>query len=336
MSSSYFVVAHIHYVLFGGSVFTIYAGIYHWYPKMTGRMYDETLGKLHFWITFFAFNFTFMPMHWLGLEEMPRRVADYDPKFGTVNFFISIWAFILGASTLIFLYNMIHSWAKGPKAPANPWRSLTLEWQVSSPPPIFNFDEPPQVVGSPYAYGIPGARHAIVTWHTPQPADRPVPAVLATATPAQREAIMSSLKHILVVANQTVASEPLIAAVRARAQAEPVRVTVICPQNDPSDSWVVDEQDVAADTRRRLESTLAALSAAGVQATGHVVAADPYTAVLDVVESDDPPAEIIVSTLPRTRSGWMRRDLIERLRDRVDVPVAHVEADIRTDPAESR
>ena len=336
VSSSYFVVAHIHYVLFGGSVFTIYAGIYHWYPKMTGRMYDETLGKLHFWITFFAFNFTFMPMHWLGLEEMPRRVADYDPKFGTVNFFISIWAFILGASTLIFLYNMIHSWAKGPKAPANPWRSLTLEWQVSSPPPIFNFDEPPQVVGSPYAYGIPGARHAIVTWHTPQPADRPVPAVLATATPAQREAIMSSLKHILVVANQTVASDPLIAAVRTRAQAEPVRVTVICPQNDPSDSWVVDEQDVAAETRRRLESTLAALSAAGVQATGHVVAADPYTAVLDVVESDDPPAEIIVSTLPRTRSGWMRRDLIERLRDRVDIPVAHVEADIRTDPAESR
>ena len=110
---------------------------------------------------------------------------------------------------------MIHSWAKGPKAPANPWRSLTLEWQVSSPPPIFNFDEPPQVVGSPYAYGIPGARHAIVTWHTPQPDDRPVPAVLATATPAQREAIMSSLKHILVVANQTVASDPLIAAVRS-------------------------------------------------------------------------------------------------------------------------
>ncbi len=117
---------------------------------------------------------------------------------------------------------MIHSWARGPKAPANPWRSLTLEWQVSSPAPIFNFDEPPQVVGSPYAYGIPGARHAIVTWHTPQPVERRVPVALAVGSPAQREAIMSSLKHILVVANQTVASDPLIAAVRARAQAEPV------------------------------------------------------------------------------------------------------------------
>ncbi len=207
VSNTYFVVAHIHYVLFGGSVFTIYAGIYHWFPKMTGRMYDETLGKLHFWLTFFAFNFTFMPMHWLGLEEMPRRVNDYAPRFGSVNFFISIWAFILGASTLVFLYNMIHSWRYGERASANPWRSLTLEWQVSSPPPIFNFDEPPLVVGSPYAYGIPGARHAIVTWHTPQPEDRPVPAVLASASPAQREAILSSLKHILVVANQTVAGE---------------------------------------------------------------------------------------------------------------------------------
>ena len=123
---------------------------------------------------------------------------------------------------------------------------------------------------------------------------------------------------------------------RARAQAEPTRVTVICPQNDPSDSWVVDQADVESETRRRLDATLAALNAAGVQATGQVVAADPYTAVLDVVESDDPPAEIIVSTLPRTRSGWMRRDLIERLRDRVDVPISHVEADTRTDPAESR
>ena len=99
---------------------------------------------------------------------------------------------------------------------------------------------------------------------------------------------------------------------------------------------MVDEEDVTARDRRRLDATLAALSDAGVQAEGHVVAADPYTAVLDVVESGDPPAEIIVSTLPRTRSGWMRRDLIERLRDRVDVPVSHVEADMRTDPAESR
>ena len=166
-SDTYFIVAHIHYVLFGGSVFTIFAGIYYWFPKMTGRMYDERLGKLHFWLTFVGFNLTFFPMHYIGLQGMPRRVADYASRFADINLFISIASFGLGASTLVFLYNMAYSWAHGPKAPANPWRALTLEWQVSSPPPIFNFDEIPQVVGHPYEYGVPGARHAIL--HAPKP-----------------------------------------------------------------------------------------------------------------------------------------------------------------------
>jgi cytochrome c oxidase subunit I len=160
-SDSYFVVAHIHYVLFGGSLFTIFAGIYFWYPKATGRMYDERLGKLHFWLTFVSFNATFFPMHWIGSQGMPRRVSDYAPEFASWNLFISIASFVLGASALIFLYNMVISWLHGPPAPPNPWRSLTLEWQVSSPPPIFNFDEIPQVVGSPYEYGVRGARHAV-------------------------------------------------------------------------------------------------------------------------------------------------------------------------------
>jgi len=162
VSDTYFVVAHIHYVLFGGSLFTIYAGFYYWFPKMTGRMYNETLGKLHFWLTFVGFNATFFPMHWIGTRGMPRRVADYDPMFGNWNLAISIASFALGASTLVFLYNMIVSWRRGEPAPGNPWRALTLEWQVSSPPPIFNFDEIPQVVGSPYEYGVRGARHAIL------------------------------------------------------------------------------------------------------------------------------------------------------------------------------
>jgi len=161
-SDTYFVVAHIHYVLLGGSLFTIFAGIYYWFPKMTGRMYDERLGKLHFWCTFIGFNATFFPMHVIGVQGMPRRVADYAPEFADWNFFISIASFGLGASFMVFIYNMIVSWTRGPRAPGNPWRALTLEWQVTSPPPIFNFDEIPQVVGNPYEYGVPGARHAVL------------------------------------------------------------------------------------------------------------------------------------------------------------------------------
>jgi len=161
-SDTYFIVAHIHYVLFGGSVFTIFAGVYYWFPKMTGRMYSETLGKWHFWLTFVSFNATFFPMHYVGLRGMPRRVFDYEEAFGDLNLFISIASFVLGASFVLFVYNMIVSWQRGPIAEANPWHARTLEWQVSSPPPIFNFDEIPQVVGGPYEYGVPGARHAIL------------------------------------------------------------------------------------------------------------------------------------------------------------------------------
>ena len=143
-------------------MFTIFAGIYYWFPKMTGRMYNERLGKLHFWLTFIGFNVDLLP------DALPRdcrgcRAASPTTRRAspTSNFFISIASFVLGASTLVFLYNMIVSWARGARAPANPWRARTLEWQVSSPPPIFNFDEIPQVVGGPYEYGVPGARHAV-------------------------------------------------------------------------------------------------------------------------------------------------------------------------------
>jgi cytochrome c oxidase subunit 1 len=162
-SDTYFIVAHIHYVLFGGSVLTIFAGIYYWFPKMTGRMYNERLGKLHFWLTFVSFNLTFFPMHWVGLVGMPRRVADYSDRFANLNLVVSIASFALGASVLVFFYNVIVSWARGPIAGSNPWRAMTLEWQVSSPPPVFNFDEIPQVVGGPYEYGVAGARHAILS-----------------------------------------------------------------------------------------------------------------------------------------------------------------------------
>jgi cytochrome c oxidase subunit 1 len=93
---------------------------------------------------------------------MPRRVSDYAEEFADVNLFISIASFVLGASVFVFFYNVIVSWARGPVAGSNPWRAMTLEWQVSSPPPVFNFDEVPTVVGGPYEYGVPGARHAVL------------------------------------------------------------------------------------------------------------------------------------------------------------------------------
>jgi cytochrome c oxidase subunit I len=181
VSDTYFIVAHIHYVLFGGSLFTIFAGVYYWFPKMTGRMYDEKLGKLHFWTTFIFFNATFGPMHLIGVQGMPRRVYDYAEKFAGWNLAISIFSFIVGLSTLIFAYNMIVSWRGGPRAVANPWRALTLEWQVSSPPPIFNFDAIPTVVGGPYEYGVPGAVHGVFKGgaEVPQPAG-------ASARPEER------------------------------------------------------------------------------------------------------------------------------------------------------
>jgi cytochrome c oxidase subunit I len=183
VSDTYFIVAHIHYVLFGGSLFTIFAGVYYWFPKMTGRMYDETLGKIHFWTTFVFFNLTFAPMHVVGIEGMPRRVADYADQFATWNLIISLASFGVGLSTLVFLYNMVVSWKGGPRAVANPWRALTLEWQVSSPPPIFNFDSVPTVVGGPYEYGVPGAVHAVFR----KGAEVAQPAGAATAPQQDRE-----------------------------------------------------------------------------------------------------------------------------------------------------
>jgi cytochrome c oxidase subunit 1 len=154
---TYFLVAHLHYVLFGGSVFAIFSGLYMWWPKMTGRMMDERLAKLHFWFMYVSFNATFFPMHIIGLLGMPRRVADYDPQFGPWNLFISISAMVLGASFLLFFYNAVNSLVRGERAPANPWGARTLEWTVPSPPGHGNFAVEPVVDGSPYDFTRPAA-----------------------------------------------------------------------------------------------------------------------------------------------------------------------------------
>jgi cytochrome c oxidase subunit 1 len=146
---SYFVVAHLHYVLFGTIVFAAFAGIYFWFPKFTGRYLDEKLGRIHFWATFLGFQTTFLVQHWLGAEGMPRRYADYLPSDGwtTLNTISSIGAFILGSSMLPFLWNVYRSYRYGRIAELDdPWGyGNSLEWATSSPPPRHNFHAIPPI-----------------------------------------------------------------------------------------------------------------------------------------------------------------------------------------------
>jgi cytochrome c oxidase subunit 1 len=147
LSLSYFVVAHFHYVIVGGILFAVFAAFYYWYPKMTGRMLNEPLGKLHFWLFFLGFHATFDVMHFAGILGMPRRIYTYEPRPGweTLNLIVTLGAFVQGVAILVFVTNLIYSYFKGPKAGNDPWDAWTLEWSVSSPPPAYNFASIPVV-----------------------------------------------------------------------------------------------------------------------------------------------------------------------------------------------
>ena len=145
---TYFVVAHFHYVLVPGSLFGIIAGVYYWMPKWTGNMYDETLGKLHFWLTFISVNLTFFPMHFVGLAGMPRRYPDYALQFADFNAMASVGAFIFGFTQLLLLFIVIKSIRTGKKASNEVWedtRDTGLEWTLESPPPYHTFTVQPEV-----------------------------------------------------------------------------------------------------------------------------------------------------------------------------------------------
>ena len=150
---TYFVVAHFHYIVYGGTVFVIFASIYHWFPKFSGRMLNEHLGRLHLALTFIGFNLCFAPQHWLGLNGMPRRVAEYDPQFTLINQLSSVGALLMAISTLPFLINVVMSLLQGPAAGPNPWRALTPEWLTISPPPVENWIGAAPLVKEPYGYG---------------------------------------------------------------------------------------------------------------------------------------------------------------------------------------
>jgi heme/copper-type cytochrome/quinol oxidase subunit 1 len=140
-------VAHMHYVLFGGTLFSVFSGLYYWFPKISGKMLSEKLGQWHFWLTFIGFNMTFLIQHVLGLAGMPRRIFTYPalPGWGIMNLISTMGAFVLGISVLVFLWNLYVSFQHGETAGDNPWNAWTLEWATSSPPPLQNFKAVPPV-----------------------------------------------------------------------------------------------------------------------------------------------------------------------------------------------
>src|SRR5690348_4479589 len=146
-TDTYYVVAHIHYVLFGGTIMGLFAGVYYWWPKMTGRLLSEALGKWHFWLQLIGMNLAFFPMHFIGLLGMPRRVYTYSPDLGVaqLNLVSTVGALLIAVSILMFLINLVRSRTSGERAPNDPWGGATLEWSIPSPPPVYNFSVIPTV-----------------------------------------------------------------------------------------------------------------------------------------------------------------------------------------------
>jgi cytochrome c oxidase subunit 1 len=154
-TDTYYIVAHLHYVLFGGAIFGLFSGIYYWWPKFTGHLFSERLGQVHFWLMLIGFNLTFAPMHILGLQGMPRRIYQWPAGMGwdLWNLVSSVGAFLIALSILVFMANAVLSTARGERAEADPWDARTLEWTIPSPPPHYNFAE------------IPTVRHRDELWH---------------------------------------------------------------------------------------------------------------------------------------------------------------------------
>jgi cytochrome c oxidase subunit 1 len=175
LSGTYFVVAHFHMVMGVSPILVVFGAIYHWYPKITGRMWNVTLGKLHFWITFIGTYLIYFPMHYLGFLGMPRRYYDYDqiafiPESAhMLNAFITVVALVVGVAQLIFFYNMIWSYFYGPKAEGNPWKATTLEWQTPNTPPAHGNWGPklPTVYRWAYDYSVPGAPDDFIPQNVP-------------------------------------------------------------------------------------------------------------------------------------------------------------------------
>jgi cytochrome c oxidase subunit 1 len=182
LSDSYFVIAHFHMVMAIAPVMVVYAAIYHWYPKITGRMYNEALGKFHFWSTFIGTYLIYFPMHYLGFEGMPRRYYAYEgyefisDSAAGLNEFITIAAIVVGVLQVVFLWNIFYSALKGKIADGNPWQATTLEWFTPDTPPCHGnwSDELPVVHRWAYDYSVPGAKTDFIPQIQPHTPDEPV------------------------------------------------------------------------------------------------------------------------------------------------------------------
>jgi cytochrome c oxidase subunit 1 len=160
LHDTYWIVGHFHATMFGGFVFPFFAALYYWFPKVTGRMYNERLGKLHFWLMTPAFWVMSLGQMWTGLRGMRRRIADYDPALGIDlgHLMVTVAGFVIAASVGLMIYNLVWNARRGEVAVANPWRSRAPEWQlVGSPVPEISYDRPIEVIGDPYDYGLPGS-----------------------------------------------------------------------------------------------------------------------------------------------------------------------------------
>ena len=331
VSDTYFIVAHIHFVLFGGSVFTIFAGIYHWFPKMTGRMYDERLGRVHFYLTLVGHARHVRPdaLDRDGGDAAPRcrlrrAVRHLEPR----DLDLVLLPRPRAAGVHLQHDRQLEVGPEGDAA--NPWRAKTIEWQVSSPPPIFNFDQIPRVVGGPYEYGVPGARHAIMgrrrrryastcRQRSAQPRAattrliRPMTDAEHAAYPVDdpRSPVdWSEGGTVLAFVNEVAGGRRLLGAIRDRVEAGADAVAVVAPQNQPIVGQIVDRDEVRDAARSRVEVTEQVLEAFGIESAGAVMDPDPSLALDDAVRAFRP-SEVLLSALYETRFGLTRKDLVE-------------------------
>ena len=212
-TDTYFVVAHFHYVLFGGSIFGLFSGFYYWWPKMTGRLLDERLGKIHFWLMLVGFNMTFFPQHYLGLIGMPRRIYTYaaDLNWGFWNMVSTIGSFIIALSILVFIVNALKTRRSGQVAGPDPWDARTLEWAIPSPPPVYNFATIPTVHGrdelwlqkhgdghggAPTPKPAPATAKDIAAIHMPPPSYWPI--LLALALTVMLSGLLISYYQVIM------------------------------------------------------------------------------------------------------------------------------------------